>query len=313
MSNNRTTDSESSEPAYGGPRERVVVVRQSLEESNSVELSEILRVVSAGKWWIAGFAVLFAALAVLHVAAATRIYRAETLLTIASDSTGTLQSNAGGALGTLASLAGLDLGGAGDRRAEYIALLTSRTLLREFITARNLLPALFPDRWDGGRGKWLEAQPTVDQAVERMRRSVVAVADDRRTGLITVRVDFSDPDTSAEWANDLVAFLNKRVREATISEARDSIDFLNREMENTNAVAVRQAGFRLIEANLNRIMLANVQPQYAFRVLDPAVSPDPGRFVRPQPLLEVAVALMFGCMAGFAVAWWRNRERRTER
>ena len=49
-------------------------------------------------------------------------------------------------------------------------------------------------------------------------------------------------------------------------------------------------------------MLAKVRDDYAFRVIDPAVTPEEGRFVRPKRLLLLAAGIVFGAfLCVFAV------------
>jgi uncharacterized protein involved in exopolysaccharide biosynthesis len=67
-----------------------------------------------------------------------------------------------------------------------------------------------------------------------------------------------------------------------------------------------QAGlYRLQEANLNRIMLATVQPDYALRVIDPAVAPL--KPIRPRWFLLSALGVVLGGSIGVAIALWQRR------
>lgn len=271
-----------------------------------IDLRALAAIGRAGKWWVLGGALLFGGLALVYAFTATRVYRAEALVSVVQDAGGGLTTGTGNTLGALASLAGLDLTGTRGRRAEYIALLSSRALLSEFIAEENLSPVLFASEWDSARSTWRGEAPSVDDAVHFFRRKILTVADDRRTALVTVRIEWYDPKISADWANGLVALVNEQARQQAIEEAKRGIDFLNRELRTIDTVSVQQASYQLMETHLNRIMLASVQPQYALRAIDPAVPPDPDRFVHPTPLLEVPIAAILGALLGLGIAYWRR-------
>jgi LPS O-antigen subunit length determinant protein (WzzB/FepE family) len=72
----------------------------------------------------------------------------------------------------------------------------------------------------------------------------------------------------------MVEMVNERLRAEAIRNADLSIDYLNKELAKTNLVEMQQAIYRLIQNQVNSAMLANVQREYAFRVIDPAVAPE---------------------------------------
>ena len=68
---------------------------------------------------------------------------------------------------------------------------------------------------------------------------------------------------------------------------------------------MRQSLYRLMEGRINEVMLASVQPDYAFRTIDKAQAPDPRYPVRPKRLLEIVIGIMVGTIIGVAFALWR--------
>jgi uncharacterized protein involved in exopolysaccharide biosynthesis len=299
---------DTSHPASDPSRPALFVPAASNPPDYSLDLRAALVLAWRGKWLVLAGAILLGSFAIAYAAWGQRFYRADSLVAVVEDASAGLSGSMGsGALGALASLAGVSVGAGQGKRSEYIAMLSSRTLLVEFIERERLLPVLFADRWDHTTSKWVGSAPTPDDAVSILRRKVLTVSDDKRTGLVTVRMEWTDPKLCARWANSLVALLNARTRQQAKAEATRSVEFLNRELENTRAVEVRQATFRLVEANLNRIMLANTQTDYALRVIDPAAPPADTGFFRPRPLIEVPLAVILGSFLGFLLALWRYR------
>jgi hypothetical protein len=138
-----------------------------------------------------------------------------------------------------------------------------------------MLHELFSDRWDRNGGRWQlgAKQPTLDEAVRKFTKTVRFSREDHTTGLVTVAVEWYSPDLAARWANGLVSMVNERLRTEATRNADHSIEYLNKELAKTNVVEIRQAIYKVIEEQVNNAMLANVQREYAFRVIDPAVPP----------------------------------------
>jgi uncharacterized protein involved in exopolysaccharide biosynthesis len=248
-------------------------------------------------WRLLGaFALLGAALGVAVALLITPIYRAETILAPAPEPGQIAGIEAlGGQLGGVAGLLGL--GSIGQSRTkEYIAALQSRLLTNKFIAENGLIPILFANRYEAAEGsaklKSGEEEPTIEEAYRRFDQRVRHVSESAQTGLITVAVDWRDPDLAARWANDLVKLANSELRKQQIDIADRSIAFLNSELEKTNVIEIRQAIYKLIEGQIQDIMIANVREEFAFRVVDPAGVRD---LDDPQsPNRPLIVLLLFG-------------------
>jgi len=229
----------------------------------------------------------------------TPVYRAEVVLlpNEVSAAGGGLAQLVGG-MGALGSLAGISLPGGSSMRVESIATLNSRALTEAFIRSRNLLPVLYSRDWNSDMKAWAtDDPPTLAGAVEDFNEDVRFVIEDRRTGLVTLRIEWTDPNLAARWANEFVAAANEAARRRVIDEANSTLRYLNAELGKTSVVGVQQGIYSLIETQINTIAMANVQEEYAFRVVDPAVPAEPDRFVRPmRPLI-----IVLGAIVGFGL------------
>ena len=162
----------------------------------------------------------------------------------------------------------------------------------------GLIPLFYPEKWDSEKQRWnvpQNKQPTAATAFKFFDRRVRSVTQDKKTGLVTLQVEWKDPQRAADWANELVRRLNAEMRRRALSEANASLGYLEKELSGTNAVETRGAINRLIETQINRRMLANVTEQFAFRVVDPALPPDLSDKVRPKKALMIIVG---GCLGG---------------
>jgi hypothetical protein len=92
--------------------------------------------------------------------------------------------------------------------------------------------------------------------------------------LTVVAIDWTDPATAAQWANGFVALANELLRTRALVESKRNIAYLNDQISKTDVVELRRVLYGLIESETKTLMLANGRPEYAFRVVDPAVPPE---------------------------------------
>ena len=129
-------------------------------------------------------------------------------------------------------------------------------------------------------------------------REIMAIERRPRQGLINVKVRWKDPVVAAEWANAVIAELNSFLRETAIAQARKRIAYLNRELDKTSVIPLRQSIYRLIEVETHNIMIAETRSDYAFKVIDSAVPPGIDDPIRPKRLRLITTATLMG----FAIA-----------
>jgi uncharacterized protein involved in exopolysaccharide biosynthesis len=215
-----------------------------------------------------------------------------------------------GGLSGLASLAGINIGGAtGKKSQEALEYLKSRVFASGFIQRHSLMPVLFAKRWDASKKQWRDPTdpPTISQGVNKFIKQVTLIIEDKHTGMITVSVIWGDRIAAAEWANDMVAEADSALRERAINEQNRSVEYLKSEAAQTNTVEIGNAISKLTETELKNAMVARTRDAYAFKVIDPAVAPDPRDRYSPNKPLIVAMAAFFGLMLGVIIAAIRTR------
>lgn len=277
---------------------------------DAVNLLQTVRLLYRERYVIAAVAAVLTLLALLFALVSPRIYRAEVLLTPASQNRSEGLSMLFGQLGDLSTVVDDYVVGTKDRSAESIATLRSRSLASDFIRERNLKPQLFADEWDAVNKRWRRPEvPTDLEAYDVFDKQVRAVTVDRRTGLVSLSIEWKDPALAAAWANQLVREVNTRRRTEAIHDAQQSIVYLREQLARTSSVEIQQSIYHLIEAQTKAIAVANSREDYAFRVIDPAVVPE--RPVRPRRVLITAAGFavgLFGAVAFILIRQaWRRR------
>lgn len=313
MSDSRTPPTPSQSPTAGQPSDRYVYVVPEgsigREADDAIDLFELLVVLWKGKWIVISFTLVLAIAAVVIAIVQTPWYRAEVLLAPAEQRD---MPAVGGQLGGLVSLAGVSVGGG--ESVEAIATLRSRGLVREFIEEFDLLPVLFSEDWNVAEGRWRhpdpEEWPDIRDGVRFFLEDVLTVSEERDTGLVTMAIEWTDPELAAQWAMVLVARLNQRLRNRALQEAEANVSYLREELSQTNVVTLQQSIGRLLESELQTVMLARGNEEFAFRVIDPADIPKLP--ARPRRLLIAVVGTMIGGTLGVFAVFVRHKVRRGE-
>lgn len=258
---------------------------------------------------ITGIVLLSAGLSVFIAIRTTPIYRAEVTVNEVRNQ----QSGAGallGELGNLAGLAGVDASIIRGNNGPARATLQSRRLVEEYVHRNNLLPILFADRWDSKKRDWLDSAqpPTLWLGVDYFTKNVLRIREDAKTGLLIVSCEWHDPQLAANWANGLVSLANELVRQRDIRDSEKNIAYVRTQIDNTNVLEIKQVIYRLIEAEMKTLMLANARQEYAFAIIDPAVKPE--RHIRPRRSIIAILGTSVGGLLGLFIGGLRQTIKR---
>lgn len=274
---------------------------------DKIDLAELFRVLLDHKALILAITLISTSLATAAAFIMTPIYRVEVLLAPVIEEKGGALASLAGQFGGLAALAGVNIGGGGGGKDQSVAFLTSRAFTDEFVRDNNLLPMLFHRKWDEEKKTWKvdkpEDVPTLRQAFELFDKKIRFVSEDKKTGLVTLAIEWRDRELAVQWATELVQRINDTMRERAINEAEKSLKFLNQELQKTSIVDVQQSIYKLIEGQTKTMMLANVREEYAFKIIDPPAMPDEGDFAKPKRRLFVVIGFALGGMLGVLAAF----------
>lgn len=281
-----------------------------------IRLSEYLAVLRRTRWRLGSFVIACTLGAMLAGLILPTKYTAKIVVApvTSSPSAGRLGGVASmvSQFGGLASLAGISLG-EDTQRAETLAVLESSALTERYIEANDLLPKLYPRRWDPSSRQWRVSEfhkaPTLWGANQLFRKKVRTISTNAKSGIVTMKITWTNPRDAATWANGLVAMTNDYLQAKAISQAQRNIQYLNEQAEKTTLVPVKNAIYAILESEINKEMLARGTQEYALKVLDPAQAPQ-----RPSslPLFKWILIGFFGSLGValasvfFRVAWGQS-------
>lgn len=289
-----------------------------MQEDNEIDFRPIWETIVTFRKTIGLVTVLCISLATALAFILPPKYQATVLIAPSEDgkSAGGLGAIAG-QFGGLAEMAGINLQSGNSSKEAAIAYMKSRAFIENFVKEKDLLPVLFAKKWNASTKKWEVDDekdiPTLWDAYQIFSKKVLSITPDKKTGLITVSVEWRDREMAVSWANEIVKKANEHLRQRAISEAELSIGYLEKELQKTSVVEVQQAVFKVMESQIKSKMMANVQEQFAFKVIDPAAMMNENAYVQPKRPLIISIGLLGGLMCGILIAVFRkimsNRNR----
>lgn len=225
-------------------------------------------------------------------------YSAEVVLTVVEEESHSPISGLASQFGGIASMAGVSLT-ASSSRAEALGVLNSHALISKYIVKNNLSPVLFYKKWDASNNRWktgLKKEPSLWDATEFFIDKIRIITDDKKSGLTTLKIEWRDAAQASQWANEIVDLANKTLRDRSIAKSERNLFYLNAQLEKSSIVELRQSIYRLIEAEVKNVMIAQGSDEFAFKVIDPAI-PAEKKFKPKRVLITLA-----GLFLGFLLA-----------
>ena len=291
-------------------------MQQNQTQDDEIDLAELWRAIWAGKITIIAISFIFAVASILFALSKPNVYKASAILApvSAEGGAGGLAALAG-QFGGLASMAGINLGGGGDKTALALEIIKSRSFIENFIAKHNLLvPIMAAEKWDMATDTLILDDELYDEINKKWIREVKApkkpepsswetykkfsellsVSQDKTTAMVTISIEYFSPAMAQQWLNWLIADVNEFMREQDQTEAQDSINYLTKQLESIQVASMETVFYQLIEEQTKSMMLTQVKAEYVLKTIDPAQVPD--EKAGPKRALIVVLGTMLGGM-----------------
>lgn len=284
-------------------------------ESYEINLSDLFRVIWQRKLFIIFFTSIFALSSVFYSLSLQNYFKSTALLELAGDSDFTAGSGASTGVGGLAAIAGLNLKGMSSDKAQIAkATLNSRDFFKHISGFDGVLEGLLATQeYDPNSKKiiyndsifniekgWVNKDDQGNQLAftffeaHKKFLSAAQLSLDFDSSLITLSVEHQSPEYAYFLADLIVTEINNLERIRAINEATRARNFLKAELSKTEVLDVRLSINALIQAQLQREMLANVRENYLLKTLDKPFVPE--RKSRPSRAIICIVGTFFGFM-----------------
>jgi uncharacterized protein involved in exopolysaccharide biosynthesis len=299
---------------------------------DEIDLLELFKALWRGKWWIFLTTIIGAGIAVAIAIWLPNVYRAEALLAPSAEQQGGGLGALAGQFGGLASLAGISLGDSKtDKTSIAIEVARSRQFVTAFVRKHHLEVPLIaaikadkrsgdlildPEIYDDAAKQWVREVPAgksiepTDWELVKAFNAITSVAMDKKSGLATVAIEYYSPQLAKQWVDWLVADLNQTMKQRDVADAERNISYLKTQLAKTSVADMQTVFYKLIEEQTKTLMLAEVNQEYVFKTLDPAVVAE--EKVKPKRALIAVLGTVLGGMAGMMLVLIRYALRRRQ-
>jgi uncharacterized protein involved in exopolysaccharide biosynthesis len=290
-------------------------IQISNQFDEEIDLRELFAVLWAGKVRIIAITAIFAFASVIYALSLPNQYKATVLLAPSQSSSSGL-SGALGQLGGLASLAGVSIGG-GESNDSQLALeiMQSWSFIENFIAKNGLAVEVYAAvDWDKGSNKlqidqnifdtktntWLIEEDSARQGLPNSWKlyksfsKMLVVFLDKKSGLISVSIEYYSPQLAKQWLDLYVAAINKHMQERQTIKVSRNIEYLEAQIEKTEIAGMQEVFYTIIEEQLKSKMLAEASPDYVFTAVSPSMVPQEKS--QPKRALICVIGTLFGGM-----------------
>jgi uncharacterized protein involved in exopolysaccharide biosynthesis len=268
----------------------------SEKKVTEISIAGICAEVYRNKWFVIIFTSLFCVAAVATALMIPNQYTAKSIVAATSEEQGGLASLAK-SMGGFASLAGLGLNASGgsDKSAVALEVIKSPSFINYFVNKYNLVVPLMAanasdqvtyelvydeDIYNANTKNWTrEVKPpkTVEPSPEEIYKrfsEILEIEENTQNGFINISIKFYSPLIARTWIEILISEINEKTRKSDIDEARKSLEFLNKALEQTSNANMKDTFYQLIEEQTKTLMLTNSRKEYVFKTISPAITPE---------------------------------------
>ncbi|MAD91482.1 MAG: LPS O-antigen length regulator [Gammaproteobacteria bacterium] len=262
---------------------------------DEIDLKELFSVLWAGKKLIIVITGVFAVISVFYSLSIPNQYKASALLAPAQQQNGGL-SGALGDLSGLAAIAGVNVGGVESSEAQIAQeIIVSRGFIEKFLQQNDLAVEIFAaDSWDSKNNQlsidddlydietqqWVRNPPagkTVNPTSwELYQRFIedISISADKKTGLITLTVEYFSPFLAKQWVDQLIVAINQHMQQRKLQKVNSNIEYLEAQIAKSPIAEMKEVFYTIIEEQIKGKMLAEASPEYVFVTVNPAMVPE---------------------------------------
>lgn len=123
------------------------------------------------------------------------------------------------------------------------------------------------------KNEWVGEIPS-DQEAFYAFKDIYKVSINDDTGYVVISISFISPEISKLWIENIVSHINTKIRTEHQELAAKSIDYLNKQISNTNLSEVRISLSRLIQEETKKLNLTNITDDYIFKTIESPYAPE---------------------------------------
>ena len=240
-------------------------------------------------------------LGLIHAFLLINEYRATAVLSPTEQIFGSGEGVALGKYQGLAAMAGFSIGSRQSRINEALATLNSFEFNKNFLAQNEASFLLKPGSENNRAISYINKMIVGDKELtewKKYKRFIknVGIEWNEKEGLLSVSVTSINRAQSILILEKYINYINSYLKNNDEKNINSRIKFIKNEISENNEMEIKKSLYELLEVQLQKKMLANTSEQYAFKVIQPAYSPD--EKYSPRRSILVVIYTIFGVFLG---------------
>jgi len=282
--------------------------RESLNE-NAYSMKELFKLVRLNFKFLFISSGMFSILALIYAVSLDDIYSSEALLSPAQSLQGPQPSlSAGGAIG---GLVGLGIPSSSSNKTILaLQVIETKDFFKSFYEQDEFLKELSASEsynkekgllsFDDSKyseGAWIAGMKPNLQKAHRDFMDLLTIDHDRLDGFVRIKIDHISPYVAKKWVEKIISQLNYHVAVKEKLAAERSVEFLQKQVLNSNKVDLKLIFSSMMVKQYETIMLSEVTDEFVFEVLDKPRVPD--KKSKPSRFFVIVFLSIFGAFISF--------------
>jgi uncharacterized protein involved in exopolysaccharide biosynthesis len=235
------------------------------------------------------------------------IYKSSALLKVNSDSSSTSSSILNN-YQNIASLAGISMpSGRGVEQSELaIQIIKSRAFMNHLIAKYDIKKnILSPKKFDVELRKIIYSDININEKTDLDVHSIfvdeILKISKNKENFITISISHISPDFAFYLLDAVVKELNLTIKNKDLKNSSDAMNYLNQLLPDTKVQDIKKSINKLIEKQLEVMMLASIKSDYILEYVDPPFIPEKPN--APKRVLIILIGMVSSLVASFFVVF----------
>lgn len=139
-------------------------------------------------------------------------------------------------------------------------------------------------------GIWFD-KPSIQEAY-KIYKNILSISEDQNTLFITISIDHKSPHISSNWVALIIKRINENMRDLDAHQAQKAIEYLTDANNNTKVQSIKDAISKLLEDQMQTLMLTASNQNYIYKVIDLPVAPE--EKIKPSRVIICLFGTIFG-------------------
>lgn len=160
-----------------------------------------------------------------------------------------------------------------------------------------------------GEGNDIKSKFTEQDAYKRYK-SILFMYQDTRTRFIEISIDHKSPFIAKSWLEIIIKNINLSMREENAKTAAEYTEFLKNLSAQNNPKEIEDAISKLLESQLQKLMLSSANKNYVFKTIDSPLAPEMKS--SPRRSLIVILSTLFGSLLSISWVLFDHYKRKSQ-